>query len=203
VSTGSLRMAQKSSDIGRIMAPVRANNACRRLSMLFLAEYHARSDAQREERKWRKNGTSVVGIRDLAREQSNFTAVLKLDLVRIAISRRRHGNTRTGRTDSKNANMQGITRRRARDCRATLYGRPIQALGSTIAMQSHLLASHNRDVLSILNKLQYFLPCPHHRRPSRFCLWILLNTDNKAAVPLQSPSGPVFTRGMLASVNSA
>ena len=92
--------------------------------MLFLAEYHSCSDAQREEREWRKNGTSVVGIQGLATEQGNFTAVLKLNFVRIAISRRRHGNTRTGRTDSKNANMQGMTRRRARDCRDMLCGSP-------------------------------------------------------------------------------
>jgi hypothetical protein len=124
VGAGSLVMARQSSDIGRMILLVRANTACRRLSMLFLAEYDSCSDAQREERKWLKNGTSLVGIRDSAREQSNFTAVSKLDLVRIAISRRRHGNTRTGRTDSKNANMQGMTRRRARDCRDMLCGSP-------------------------------------------------------------------------------
>jgi len=111
VGAGSLVMARQSSDIGRMILLVRANTACRRLSMLFLAEYDSCSDAQREERKWLKNGTSLVGIRDSAREQSNFTAVSKLDLVRIAISRRSHGNTRTGRTDLKNANIQGMTRR--------------------------------------------------------------------------------------------
>jgi hypothetical protein len=110
----------------RMILLVRANSTCRRLSMLFRAEYHSYSEAQREEREWRKNGTSAVGIQGLAREQGNFTAVLKLDLVPIAISRRSHGNTRTGRTDSKNVNIQGMIRRRARDCRATLCGRVIR-----------------------------------------------------------------------------
>ena len=111
MSAGSLVMARQSSDIGRMILLVQANSTRRSISMLFVAEYHSCSDAQREERKWLKNGTSVVGIQGLASEQGNFTAVLKLDLVRIAISRRSHGNTRTVRTDLKNANIQGMTRR--------------------------------------------------------------------------------------------
>ena len=91
------------SDIGRIILPIRANGACRHLSTRLLAEYHSCSDAQREEHKWQKNGMSPVGMQGSAREPNNFTVVLELDLVRFAISRRNHGSIPTGTTTWKNA----------------------------------------------------------------------------------------------------
>ena len=91
------------SDIGRIILPIRANGACRHLPRSLLAEYHSCREAQREERKWLKNGTSPVGMQGSAREPSNFMAVLKLNLARFDISRRSHGSIPTGTTTWKNA----------------------------------------------------------------------------------------------------